>query len=824
MKLVCFLVLTFLCTNLQAQTTGLSLLQRVRQAVFPTKDSILTQSVQGKVFDKQTLQPLPRANIMLLHESAAARGTTSDTTGNFTFNNVKVDRYTMKVSYVGYKEIVSTILIDASRQLISDVPMEVAPFYLTELKIHSLDEIAPVGANLINADELNRHAGNRGEAIRKVAVLPGIQNADDSRNDIIIRGNSPQSVLWRVEGINIPNPNHFSIPGTSGGPVSLINDRMLAGSAFYSGAFSAAFGNTTSGIFDLQFRNGSNKANHSTFQLGLLGAEVSNEGPLSEARKSSYLFSIRQSTIGIFEAMNINLGTDAIPRYTDASFKLNFPFDNGATLSFFGMGGYSKIDILISQQDDPSKNLYGEKDRDQYFKSATGVLGTSYKKTFKGSGFLSATLAVSSGRVVSHHDFVNPPDIREALIAYDSLPDNPFPAILDYRFQETRLSGRINFIKKVNQKNHLQVGFSADQYFLHYLDSSRNTHLSDSSFGEWRRRWQANDQPILFQPFVEWKHISNKFDLVAGIHGQYFSLTQSAALEPRLGIRYYLNKTVKLNGGLGLHSQIQQPYLYFYGEENDPEKRPIPLNKHMGLTRGAHSVVGIEKFFGADTLGTRVKLEIYYQYLYNVPVEKDTSSFSLINTGADFTRLTPNRLVNGGTARNYGFEVTVERPFAKGYLLLFTGSLFQSKYKGSDNILRNSDFNGHYIANLLFTREWTFKKQNIFSVGTKFVTTGGRWYGPPDQEKSDEEKQVVYISESKNTLQFPAYFRFDLRVSYKVNLPSITHEFAVDLINVFNTKNVLKEAYIPGNTQDDGEIVTEYQLGTLPFFYYRISI
>ncbi|HZI26080.1 MAG TPA: carboxypeptidase-like regulatory domain-containing protein, partial [Chryseolinea sp.] len=308
MKVVCFLLFIFFCTNVQAQTTGLSLLQKVRQAVFPTKDSILTQSILGKVFEKQTLQPLAAANIMLLHESAAMRGTVTDTSGIFTFDKVTVDRFTLKISYVGYKEVVLTILVDASRQLTIDIPMEIAPFYLTEVKIHSLDEIAPVGANLINTDELNRHAGNRGEAIRKVAVLPGIQNADDSRNDIIIRGNSPQSVLWRVEGINIPNPNHFNIPGTSGGPVSLINDRILAGSSFYSGSFSAAYGNTASGIFDLQFRNGSAKANHSTFQLGLLGAEASNEGPLSKAHKASYVFSIRQSTIGIFEAMNIDLG------------------------------------------------------------------------------------------------------------------------------------------------------------------------------------------------------------------------------------------------------------------------------------------------------------------------------------------------------------------------------------------------------------------------------------------------------------------------------------------------------------------------------------
>ena len=585
------------------------------------------------------------------------------------------------------------------------------------------------------------------------------------------------------------------------------------------------FGNTTSGIFDLKFRNGSPKTNHSTFQLGLLGAEFANEGPLSKAQKSSYLFSIRQSTIGIFKAMNINLGTEAVPRYTDASFKLNFPFDNGSTLSFFGLGGYSKVDILISQQEDPSKNLYGEKDRDQYFRSATGVLGTSYNKTFPGSGFFSATLAVSSGRVVSHHDFVNPPDIRDSLIAYDNKPNNFFPPILDYRFQETRLSGNISYTKRINKNNHLHVGVSADQYFLHYLDSSRNTHLSDTAFGEWRMRWQSNEQPILLQPFLEWKFIANKFDLVAGLHGQYFSLgPSSSSLEPRIGIRYYLNKTVKLNGGLGLHSQIQQPYLYYYGERNNDQGRPIPLNNDMGFTRSLHSVAGIEKFFGADTSGTRVKLEMYYQYLYNVPVEEDTSSFSLINTGADFTRLTPKRLVNEGSARNYGMELTVERPFSKGYLLLFTGSLFQSKYKGSDNVLRNSDFNCHYITNLLFTREWTLKNQNVFSIGSKFVATGGRWYGPPDDEKSDEEKRVVYISETKNTWQFDPYFRFDLRVSYKVNLPSITHEIAIDLINVFNTKNVLKESYIPGETQNDGVIVTEYQLGTLPFFYYRVSI
>jgi hypothetical protein len=530
--------------------------------------------------------------------------------------------------------------------------------------------------------------------------------------------------------------------------------------------------------------------------------------------------------LGLFDALNINLGTEAVPRYTDASFKINFPSKNGSVISIFGLGGSSKIDILISQQKKPSQNLYGEKDRDQYFKTASGVAGITYKKNTVRNAFLTATVALSAESIISHHDFVNPPDIRDALLAFHAnQPEIKYPPILDYNFGETRLSGSFNYKRKQNINSHIHAGISIDQYFLRYFDVSRQTNPESELFGDWRTRWRYNGSAVLVQPFVEWRHTANKFDVVAGLHNQFLSLNNSLSVaEPRLAVRYYVNDRVKLNAGFGLHSQMQQPYLYFYGAKNSTNGNPIPENHDMGFTRSRHFVAGVEKFLGSDTSGVRIKMEMYYQGIYDVPVHKNReSSFSLINTGADFTRLTPEKLVNKGRARNYGIEVTAEKTFADGYLFLLTGSVFQSRFQGSDKVWRNTDFNCRYLANFLITREWELKKQNIIALGGKIITAGGRWYGPVDMDSTLAEKHVIYFSDTKNTIQFKPYFRVDVRFSYKVNLPNISHEIALDLINIFNRANVLKKTYIPDNNAYPSEVRDEYQLGMLPFFYYRIN-
>lgn len=811
----------FLGTLANAQSTGIFLVvKKVTEKIVPKKDTVLVQTVRGQIIDNETKHHLTTATVILQLDSVRYMGTSSNESGNFRFENVRTGRYVVKVSHVGYKPTETSILINSAKETALEIPMIEAAGELDTIEIKAPREVdTPVGSQIINTLDLIKFPG-WDESIRKVSALPGIQNPTDSRNDVVIRGNSPGSVLWRLEGINIPNPNHFNIPGTAGGPVSMINDKMLANSAFYSGAFPAEFGNTTSGIFDLRFRKGDSIGYNSSLQIGVLGAEVSSEGPLFSKRGPTYLFSFRRSTMGFFQKMGLDIGTNAIPTYTDASVNLNFPITNKSSLSVFGLAGVSTIDILISKD---TNNIYGERDRDQYFRTKTGVAGISYENTINKSTFLSTTLAVSSERIRSYHDLVYPRELREEIIAFDNQNSaDTLPLILRYNFKESRISYAFHFTKKLRAVgSSLHVGFISDYYFLNYLDSVRIT--SGDDFGKWRTRWMSTSNSWLVQPYVQWKYQAPNFEFSAGLHSQYFSFSGSyLPAEPRLGFKYYIKDTQTITMGFGMHSQIQSPYLYFYRGSNESTGSEMSNNK-MDFTRSIHSVLGYELLIGPDKRPVSVKAEIYYQYLYNIPVDRDVaSSFSLLNTGATFTRFYPNALANKGRGENYGIEATAYRSFSKGYLFLITGSLFQSKYRASDFIWRNTDFNVIYIFNLLFTREWILKKQNVISLGSRISTMGGRRYGPVDAEASEQQKDVVFIDSSRNTLRFNPYFKADVSVSYKINLEGVSHEFAIDLINVFNTRNVLRLTYVPDyKQQNKGRVEKEYQLGFLPFFYYR---
>lgn len=789
-----------------------------------TDSFLIYQTIRGQVFDAETRQPLEGASVVL--DGLSNRGANADEKGNFVIKNVRMGRHNLLVTYVGYKaEMVSTLVSSSKETILNNINLQVWIDSLLEVPVNATT-LAPIGSSAINASELGHQPGTRGELIRMVAVKSGSINVDDSRNDIIVRGNSPQSIQWRIEGINVPNPNHFNMPGTSGGPVTIINDKMLDNSNFYSGAFPAEFGNSTSGIFDLKFRKGNDNTHTGRVQFGLLGLELSGDGPIVKKKGSSYLFSVRRSTIDLLNALQIKIGTEAIPYYTDLSFKLNFPTKRSGNFSIFGMGGTSNIDILISKHSNPSRNLYGEKDRDQYLQTDMGVFGVNFNKTLKSTGFISGTIAFSSERIDSYHEFAKPDLFREKILTELEIPDMAtLPAVQRYNFQQQRISGLLYGKRHLGGTNYLTAGISFDYYFLNFRDSAMNIIDGSDDFTKWRKRWWSEEAGLLIQPYIQWKHSSPKWDVVTGLHSQAFTLTNSVSwIEPRISLQYHLNELTTLTGAFGMHSQMQQPYLYFYGATNDDFGNPIAQNRNMDFTRSYHSALGIEKLFPVDSTSIyRLKIEAYYQGLYNVPIDSEPSSFSMLNAGAEFLRLYPeNVLVNEGTGRNYGIELTFEKSFSRGYLFLLTGSLYESKYRGSDNVWRDTDFNGNYIVNALVTREWSFKR-NVLSVGAKFTTAGGRRYGEFNMEASNKARHVVYYDSGRNSNQFPAYYRFDLRMAYKINSKKVSHEFVVDLVNVLNIKNVFRETYIPGLEYDSGTVEREYQLGLLPFFYYRIE-
>ncbi|WP_128544037.1 TonB-dependent receptor [Larkinella soli] len=801
--------------------------------------TVLTQTLRGRVVDKDSRYPLIGATIQVVDLSASQpAGTISDTLGRYRIPGVPVGRRTVRISLVGFKEVLlNNIIVDAGRETILDAELEESVTELATIVVkaqrtgEARNEMAVVSARQFSVDEADRYAGSRGEPARMASNFAGVQGADDSRNDIVIRGNSPSGVLWRVEGVSIPNPNHFAIPGTSGGPVSIISNKMLANSDFFTGAFPGEFANGIAGVFDLRLRNGNNEKHQRSFQFGFLGTEGQVEGPLSRKTGSSYFASFRYANLWLFNQIGIDIGTQAVPSYQDASFRFSFPLRNNARLSLWGFGGTSTIDLLISKQTVADRNIYGQNDRDQYYTSRMGVAGLTYEKPLTRQTFFKATLAVSGNVQDANHDylFIRKGTDGNPLIQNNRYVIDSLRPILDYRFAETKTALAATVNHKFSARSTLKAGLNADVYFFHFIDSVRAvTSLPNTPIrlAPWETRWDSRRTAVQLQPYVQWRvNLTDRLSLSAGLTSFYFSLNNHSfsPIEPRAGLVWDLPNRQKLSAAVGLHSQIQPSYVYFYGRNLNGEARSSDLlNLNTGLTKSWHYVTGYDRLLGRNM---RLKIEAYYQRLFNVPVEEQRSSFSILNTGASFTRVFPGKLVNKGTGRNYGAELTLEKFFSDGYYFLVTGSVFDAKYRGSDGVLRNTDFNGKYAFNALYAKEFVLRRSagryTSLNLGAKFTAIGGRRFGPVDVVASQAAQEIVFQSDTRNSQQFPDYRRLDLKVDYKINRRRLTHTIAVDLVNILGIQNVLTLSYAP---QPDGSFIKrEYQLGFLPVFFYRID-
>lgn len=787
-----------------------------------------SQTVRGKVVDKESKFPLIGVSALLVNNAAQPVGTVTDIDGNFRLPNVPVGRQTLRFTLVGYKEILlNNIVVEAGRETVLNLEMEESVTELNTVVVkvkrngEAANEMAMVSARQFSVEETGRYAGSRGEPARMASNFAGVQGADDSRNDIVIRGNSPSGVLWRLEGINIPNPNHFAISGTSGGPVGIINNKYLANSDFFTGAFPAEFGNTTSGVFDLKLRNGNDEKHQLSAQFGFLGTEFLAEGPLSKKSKASYLVTGRYANLWLFKKAGIDIGTEATPTYADGFARFNFPLKKGGNIAIWGVGGASTIDILISEQEASDRNIFGQNDRDQYFSTNMAVGGITLNKPLNKSTFFKATVAVSANSQDANHDFLflrknaqGDPLIENKRFVIDSLRP-----LLDYKFTENKYSLATYLNKKWGAKSTLKVGLTADLYSFTAFDQARSFNETTQKWNAWVTRWNTNNATyVLLQPYVQFKHyLTENFSFNAGLSSLYSSINTNSysLIEPRVGFALELPQRQKLTFATGLHSQGLPSYLYFYDQSGANASTRFPV-KNVGFSKSWHFVAGYSKML-ADNL--RLLVEAYYQNLFNIPVEKTISSYSLVNSGAGFSRLFPNQLQNGGIGRNYGAEVTLEKFFSNSYYFLVTASLFDAQYQGSDKIWRNTDFNGKYAFNALFSKEFTFNKRKSLNIGAKFTATGGRWYGPVDATQSRLAQEIIYADATRNSLQFNPYKRFDLKTEYKINKNRLTHTIAVDIVNVLGNKNQLSLSYIPQAPY----FKQEYQLGFLPVFFYRID-
>jgi hypothetical protein len=768
------------------------------------------QVIRGKVIDKESKSPLPGATVVLASDTSSFRGVTTDARGNFRLENVSVGKHALKISFIGYKPVyMDGIIVTSGKEVILDISIEESVTSMKEIEIsatrkhETINEMAVVSARAFSVEETDRYAGSRGDPARMASNFAGVQGSDDSRNDIVVRGNSPMGVLWRLEGIDIPNPNHFAVAGTTGGPVSILNNKVLANSDFLTGAFPAEYGNSTAGVFDVRMRNGNNEKFEFTGQFGFLGTELTAEGPISKKTGSSYLVNYRYSTLKLFETLKVPIGTSAIPNYQDAAYKLNFPLKKGV-FSVFGVGGNSSIDIWESRKKPEDVDLYGERDRDQFFGSTTAVTGASYIHFINPTAYARVTTAISYYESHSIHNKV----LRDS--AWNVIAT---PQLLGYKGEEIKYTSSFYINKKIGSRHVLKPGMFVHRYQFNIIDSILRGD-------EFQTRIDANLGAYLIQPYLQWKYkITDDLEWLAGVHAMHYTLNNNSVVEPRAALKWNINPRQSIGLGTGVHSQLQPSYIplhqiYYNGQA-------VRHNQNIGFSRSNHYVLTYDYSLGKST---RLRAETYYQQLYNIPVEVRTSAYSIINQGVGFQRFFPDSLQNTGTGTNKGVELTVEKFFSKSFFFLATASIFDSKYRGSDGIERNTDFNGRFASNLLIGKDFKAGNNSVLSLSSKTTWAGGRRHTPVDFAASELANEAVFIDDLTNTLQFRNYFRQDLRISYRINSNKVTHEIALDLINVLGVKNVLALSYSPNpDNPTANPMVEQYQLGFLPLFYYKID-
>ena len=722
----------------------------------------LEQTIRGKIMDKQTLELLSNVTVKLVPGNHVSF---SDSLGRFYFHKIPLGRYSISFSRLGYLPAsIPNLELRSGKEINLPIELEEAPQFLREVivvseraKDRAKNEMAMVSTRQFSVTEANRYAGGFQDPARMTLNFAGVTNAgSDQNNEIIIRGNSPKGLLWRMEGIEIPNPNHFGDgQGSTSGIISMINSTSLANSDFMSGAFPAEYGNASSGVFDLRFRRGNNEKREWMAQLSVVGIDVASEGPIGK-NGGSYRAGARYSTLELLlksGLININSGNFK-PAYRDLNYTIDIPLKKAGLLTFWGLAGANDTEDEKSTTKD-------------YSNSAMGAFGLSYKLPFK-KGHLSTVLALTT---------------ESANVSKIELMANAWKTTRDqlYRYPNVRLNA--TYVYKWNASLTAKFGINISQLsfelkddrwdgkkIVNYLNESNSTYYVQQ-FGQIIKKWTP------------------AFQTTFGLHAYQFELNQSKAIEPRMAISIDNHSGGRFGVGIGWHSRIEPISTYLFKKyiANGNFFQP---NKNIKPSQALHQVVSYDQRIGENT---RLKVEAYIQNINQVPIDTAMNGlFSLVN----YTSGIPNQVLeNTGKGINKGIELTLERFLADNFYYLVTASLFDSKFQNKDLVWRNTQFNNLFAGNILVGKDFQLAKQKSLSVNLRYLLRGGNRYTPINLAESIKRNTTVGIQSKAFESQYPNFERYDFSLAYRINKLNHTWSFRLDLQNIFNTKNIIEERY-----------------------------
>ncbi len=769
------------------------------------------QTIRGVITDKDSKETIAFANI-IVENSNPILETTSDENGNFILDNVPIGKQTFIVLFSGYENFtLSNINVTAGKEVVLEINLTENFKALDEVVVvagnnkgKTVNEFATVSARTLDQEQAKLYAASFDDPARQVQNFAGVTgNGDDLNNEIVIRGNSPNTLLWRLEGVEIPNPNHFVY--STGGAVSMLSSNVLDKTDFFTSAFPAEYGNGLAGVFDLRFRKGNNKKRETTIDAGFLGLGIATEGYFNKKSEASYLLNYRYSTPSILDAIGIKLSESGNLNYQDLNYNFNLPTSKMGTFNIYGLYGKNTIkstETATESEDGPltTGNFETSSNNDV----GTLITGIGHRIFLKDRTYLKTNISYSSEDANLKEETKNNGVI-------DPLSGSEF----DSKIENFRLSSFLNH--KFNAKHTIRTGVT----FSHSKEKTISYHIGSNDLGHLvPTNDKVNGNTNVFQSYFQWKYrATNKLTLNSGLHFLYFGRTKSSAIEPRLGLNYKLNNKHSLSLGAGLHSRAERLSTYLIKADANDQF----LNTNLGLSKALHFVMGYNWRLNKNT---HFKAEAYYQSLFNLPVDNTgETSYNVINAQLfDVFNITDVPLTNDGKGRNYGIEFTLERFMNKGFYYLTTLSLYDSKYKIGNSSYYNTRFNGNYVFNFLAGKEFKIGNEGNKTLGinTKFNLTGGQRYTAIDEAASIADQSEIF-STTPFTEKVKDYYRLDLGLNYQWNRKKTTHTLSLNIQNVTNRLNKTVPDYFYDDVTNKILKTTTEQNGILPVLKYSIN-
>jgi CarboxypepD_reg-like domain len=752
-----------------------------------------TQSMRGIVVDKDSHQPLIGASIVLKNSTPIV-GTTSDEEGHFSLAKIPVGRQALQISYVGYEPFVTEeFIVTTAKELIINIELKenahsIGGVEITYKNNHNapINELAVVSTRSFSVEETDRIAASVNDPGRMALSYPGVgQGRDDTENDIIIRGNSSFGMLWRLEGIDIPNPNHFARPGTSGGGITVFSAQLLSRSDFSTGGMPAEYGNAISGAMDIHFRKGNKEKRENRIKIGLLGLDFATEGPLKKER-SSYLVNYRYSTLGLLNSIGFHLVGDRVSNdFQDLSFNLSLDSKDKRNLwTVFGLGGISKE--RYTPVEDPTKREYGIGNQweDRQQSSDMGALGMTYTRLIDDKSHLKWVVALMGSHIYRIFDTLN---VKNERYRYNT-----------QQYYDTRLSSSLTYTRKLNSSTRLQSGLIFHQIFFDFFkETAPRSASSDITASNFVRHTSFNGRGATqtAQGYAQLSHqITPKMSLNVGVHTLHLFLNNTSSIEPRFSIKQQLSARQSLSFAYGLHGQILPLSAYFFTKKDTLNGQIIDNqpNKNLKLVKSNHFILSYNYVSPNDL---KWSIETYFQQLSKVPVQENaTSLYWMLNEQQEFPEF---KVINTGKGRNYGVDASVEKFFSKRFYFLLSASYFKATYAPYNGTYYNSKFGTTFVSGLTAGKEFTFKNASVLQIGFRSMFNGGFRYTPLDVAKAATTHRYEPLLGQEWSKQVAPYRRIDARIAYTRNKRGFSSVLALDIQNLTNYHNLSYIGYDP---------------------------